>query len=67
MNGLNGTNGVANNDFLTLSDYKRYATKLLEKPFHDFLQLGSGEDVTVNANENAYSKYRIRPRYHQRQ
>lgn len=53
---------MANNEFLTLSDYKRYATEFLEKPFHDFLQLGSGEDITVNANETAFSRYRIRPR-----
>jgi len=53
---------MATNDFLTLYDYERYATKFLEKPYHDFLQLGSGYDVTVNANTNAFSKYRIRPR-----
>ncbi len=54
---------MANNNFLTLNDYKRHATESIEKPFLDFLQLGSGANVSVNANEDAFSKYRIRPRY----
>lgn len=54
---------MASNDFLTLNDYKRHATEFIEKPFLDFLQLGSGADITVNANEDAFSKYRIRQRY----
>lgn len=52
-----------NKDFLTVNDYKRHAIEHIEKPFLDFLQLGSGANVSVNANENAYAKYRIRPRY----
>lgn len=54
---------MASNELLTLNDYKQHATELIEKPFLDFLQRGSGADITVNANENAFSKYRIRPRY----
>lgn len=54
---------MAANEFFTLNDFKRHATELIEKPFLDFLQLGSGADVTVNANEKAFSQYRIRPRY----
>lgn len=54
---------MTSQDFLTLNDYKRHATEFIEKPFLDFLQLGSGANVSVNANEEAFSKYRIRPRY----
>lgn len=53
---------MASEDFLSLNDYKQHAIEVTEKQFIDHLQLGSGANVSVNANEEAFSKYRIRPR-----
>lgn len=54
---------MATKRFLTLDDYKRHSIEVVDKPIIDHLQLGSGANISVNANEDAFSKYRIRPRY----
>ena len=48
---------------LSISDYEEYASNKLEKGIREHLLKGAQNDITLEANVNAFKQFRIRPRY----
>ncbi|CAG2107396.1 unnamed protein product, partial [Medioppia subpectinata] len=46
-----------------LRDIETAANKKLDQPLRDYLNRGAMDDVTLRANQEAFSRLRIRPRY----
>jgi 4-hydroxymandelate oxidase len=47
---------------LTLADYETLARDLLDPPTWDYFEGGSGDEVTLRANREAFERIRLRPR-----
>lgn len=47
---------------LTLADYESLARDLLDDPTWDYFEGGSGDEVTLRANREAFERIRLRPR-----
>ncbi|KAG8185345.1 hypothetical protein JTE90_005472 [Oedothorax gibbosus] len=46
----------------TIRDFEEFANIYLDRHSRDYYSSGAGDEVTLRDNENAFKKYRIRPR-----
>jgi 4-hydroxymandelate oxidase len=47
---------------ITLRDYEQLAAEAMEAPIWDFFRGGSDDEVTLRANDEAFQRWRLRPR-----
>ena len=56
------TQGVQDLDCLTIEELEKHAHNLMDKQTRDYYNEGADSGSTLRENNEAYQKYRIRPR-----